>query len=66
MANIFLTKRRYEWPDAQLNFWLFIMFFATGTMLGVYAGFMNVQIQLGLGIPWSVADHHTEQRYRHL
>ena len=56
MASIRVVerRRRYHWPDAQLNFWIFIMLVAASTTLGIFAYFMNVQSTLGLGIPWYV------------
>lgn len=48
-------RRKYHWPEAQLNFWLLITTVAAGTCLGVFANFMTIQGQMGLGIPWSVS-----------
>jgi hypothetical protein len=49
-----VRTKRFRWPAAQLNFWLLIMTVAGSTMLGVYASFVTVQNQLGVGIPWYV------------
>jgi hypothetical protein len=49
-----VRMKRFRWPAAQLNFWLLIMAVAGSTMLGVYASFITVQNQLGVGIPWYV------------
>ncbi|MCJ1410045.1 hypothetical protein MMC19_004130 [Ptychographa xylographoides] len=45
-------RRKYHWPEAQLNFWLLIIWVASGLELGVFATFMTIQTQLGLGTPW--------------
>ena len=45
-------RRKYNWPEAQLNFWLIVMI-ATGSIeLGIFAYFFTVQNLFGLGIPW--------------
>lgn len=49
------SSRKHRWPEAQLNFWLLIMFGAAGTLLGVFATFIAIQQQMGLGIPWFVS-----------
>ena len=51
-------RRKYYWPQAQLNFWLLITFVAAGTNLGVFANFMTIQTQMNLGTPWLVYPHH--------
>ncbi|MCJ1308602.1 hypothetical protein MMC25_002255 [Agyrium rufum] len=43
---------RYNWPEQQLNFWIFIMTIASAVTLGIFAYFITVQQQLKLGIPW--------------
>ncbi|MCJ1402880.1 hypothetical protein MMC11_006101 [Xylographa trunciseda] len=45
-------RRKYHWPEAQLNFWLLIIWVAAGLNLGVFANFMMIQQQMSLGIPW--------------
>ncbi|KAI9729779.1 MAG: hypothetical protein M1818_008393 [Claussenomyces sp. TS43310] len=45
-------RRRYRWPAAQLNFWLFIMLVGSCVNLGIFAYFMTVQSQLQLPTPW--------------
>ena len=47
-------RRRYHWPEAQLNFWLLIMITASATTLGIFAYFITVQHTLKVGIPWLV------------
>ena len=46
--------RQYQWPEAQLNFWLLVMFAAAATELGVFVYFMTVQAQVRVPSPWSV------------
>jgi len=45
-------RRKYHWPEAQLNFWLLITFVAASLELGVFANFMTIQTQMNLGTPW--------------
>jgi hypothetical protein len=45
-------RRRYQWPEVQLNLWILIVLVAASTCLGIFAWFMTVQTQLRLGIPW--------------
>lgn len=49
------TRRKYRWPEVQLNLWIFVILAAASTVLGIFAWFMVVQQQLGIGIPWYVA-----------
>ena len=46
------NRRKYHWPEAQLNFWIIIMLAAAAIEVGVFANFMTIQNQMGLGIPW--------------
>lgn len=46
--------RKYNWPEAQLQFWLFIMTAASATTLGIFSYFITVQKTLKVGIPWYV------------
>ena len=48
-------RRRYHWPEAQLNLWLIIILAAAATCLGIFAWFMAVQHQMRLGTPWLVS-----------
>ncbi|KAL8708788.1 MAG: hypothetical protein Q9220_006349 [cf. Caloplaca sp. 1 TL-2023] len=45
-------RRKYHWPEAQLNFWLFIMIVSSAVILGVFAYLTVIQNVLKLGIPW--------------
>ncbi|KAI9729350.1 MAG: hypothetical protein M1834_006873 [Cirrosporium novae-zelandiae] len=45
-------RRRYRWPEVQLNIWIFIQLVAAGFLLGVFADFLAIQQQLRLGTPW--------------
>jgi hypothetical protein len=47
-------RRRYHWPDIQLNFWLLVVLAGSTTCVGIFAWFMAVQTQLELGTPWYV------------
>lgn len=46
------TRRKYHWPEIQLNLWIFVMLAAAATVLGMFAWFITVQNQLRVGIPW--------------
>jgi hypothetical protein len=46
------TRRKYHWPEIQLNLWIFVMLAAAATVLGMFAWFITVQQQLRVGIPW--------------
>ncbi|KAJ9193784.1 hypothetical protein DTO164E3_7713 [Paecilomyces variotii] len=46
------TRRRYHWPEIQLNIWIVIVLAGSATCLGIFAWFMTVQTQMELGIPW--------------
>jgi len=46
------TRRRYRWPEVQLNLWILVIFASAGTVLGIFAWFITVQEQLEVGIPW--------------
>ncbi|KAL5357734.1 hypothetical protein BJX96DRAFT_172808 [Aspergillus floccosus] len=47
-----VRRRRYHWPELQLNIWIMMVFSASAICLGVFAWFMAVQTELKLGIPW--------------
>jgi hypothetical protein len=47
-------RRKYHWPEAQLNFWLIIMLASSATLLGVFSFLLSVQNHLKIGVPWSV------------
>lgn len=46
--------RRYPWPAMLLNWWTIVMLATGGLLLGVFADFLSIQQQMGLGIPWYV------------
>jgi len=48
------VRRRTEfvWPLPQVAFWTILILVTAGTILGVFASFIQVQNRLGLGIPW--------------
>ncbi|KAL6720991.1 hypothetical protein ACLMJK_000091 [Lecanora helva] len=45
-------KRKYMWPEAQLNLWLIVMIATAATILGINIYFMVVQARFHLGVPW--------------
>jgi hypothetical protein len=51
------TRRRYQWPEVQLNLWILIILAASATVLGIFAWFITVQNQLQIGTPWYAAIH---------
>jgi hypothetical protein len=44
--------RKYHWPEAQLNWWIFIMLVSSSLNLGVFSYFMSVQQTMNLPVPW--------------
>ena len=52
IIRVLERKRKYIWPEAQLNFWLIIMIASAATILGVFSYFMVVQAKFNLGVPW--------------
>lgn len=48
------SRRRYHWPEVQLNLWIFVVLAGAATVLGINAWFIVVQDQLKIGIPWLV------------
>ncbi|KAJ9647138.1 hypothetical protein H2201_003434 [Coniosporium apollinis] len=52
VSRAVVVRQRYVWPDAQLNVWTIVMLATAGTILGVFAQFMQIQNQLRLGTPW--------------
>lgn len=58
-TEVRLVRRKYRWPAAQLNFWLFIVLVSSSTVMGIFASFSAVQSQLGLGTPWYVIPLHS-------
>ena len=47
-------RRKYHWPEVQLNLWILVILAASATVLGIFAWFLTVQQQLLIGIPWFV------------
>ena len=47
-------RRKYHWPEAQLNFWIFIMLVSSAVILGIFAYLTAIQNTLRLGVPWYV------------
>ncbi|KAI4206410.1 MAG: hypothetical protein LQ346_001119 [Caloplaca aetnensis] len=45
-------RRKYQWPEAQLNFWLVIMIISASVILGIFSFLTSVQNSLRLGSPW--------------
>lgn len=54
VGSAVVVREKYFWPDAQLNFWTIIMLAAAGTILGVFAEFMNTQNHMRQAVPWFV------------
>lgn len=52
MRSYHQPRRRYHWPELQLNLWILIVLGGSAVCLGIFSWFMVVQSQLGLGIPW--------------
>ncbi|KAJ5326624.1 hypothetical protein N7541_010539 [Penicillium brevicompactum] len=46
------VRRRYHWPELQLNIWIMIVLSCSATCLGIFSWFMTVQTQMHLGTPW--------------
>ena len=59
------TRRRYHWPEVQLNLWVFVMLAGASTVLGIFAWFMTVQTQMRIGIPWYVSATLPHPLYAH-
>lgn len=47
-----VVREKYYWPNLQLAFWTIIMLATAGVILGIFAEFIRIQNQLGVGIPW--------------
>ncbi|KAL9132891.1 MAG: hypothetical protein Q9175_005931 [Cornicularia normoerica] len=52
LVRVLERKRKYIWPEAQLNFWLIVMIAAAATIVGVFTYFMQLQSVFHLGVPW--------------
>lgn len=55
-------RRRYHWPELQLNIWILISLGGSAVCLGIFSWFMIVQTQLGLGIPWYLPSYQCTLR----
>lgn len=55
LIRVLERKRKYMWPEAQLNFWLIVMIAAAATIVGVFTYFMQLQSNFHLGVPWYVS-----------
>ena len=56
VIRVIERRRKYHWPEAQLNFWLVVMTASGATILGVFAYFMHVQAVMRQGVPWYVSE----------
>lgn len=52
ISHVAVVRQKYYWPDAQLNIWTIVMLATAGTILGVFAEFMQIQGAMKLGSPW--------------
>ena len=52
VIRVLERRRKYHWPEAQLNFWLVIMIASGATILGIFVYFMAVQSWLQAGQIW--------------
>lgn len=57
------ARRRYQWPEFQLNVWLLVVLAGSATCTGVFAWFIAVQSQLNLGVPWYSRPHRSRRRF---
>ncbi|OGM42117.1 hypothetical protein ABOM_009168 [Aspergillus bombycis] len=51
MAVVY-RRRRYHWPELQLNVWILIVLSASAICMGIFAWLMSVQSEMRLGTPW--------------
>lgn len=52
LIRVLERKRKFMWPEAQLNLWLIVMIASAATILGVFIYFMVVQARFQLNNPW--------------
>lgn len=52
VGSAVVVREKYYWPDLQMNIWTIVMLATAGTILGIFAEFMIIQNQIGLGTPW--------------
>lgn len=61
LVRVLERKRKYIWPEAQLNFWLIVMIAAAATIVGVFTYFMQLNSVFRLGNPpWYIFPHPSE------
>lgn len=53
MAVVY-RRRRYHWPELQLNIWILIVLSASAICMGIFAWLMSVQSEMRLGTPWYI------------
>ncbi|PYI10144.1 hypothetical protein BO78DRAFT_306241 [Aspergillus sclerotiicarbonarius CBS 121057] len=51
-VRIYHRRRRYHWPELQLNVWILVVLSSSAICLGIFAWFMTVQNELELEVPW--------------
>lgn len=51
-TEVIVSRRKYRWPEVQLNLWIFVVLAGAATVLGINAWFISVQNQLRIGVPW--------------
>ncbi|KNG86084.1 hypothetical protein ANOM_006244 [Aspergillus nomiae NRRL 13137] len=51
MAVVY-RRRRYHWPELQLNVWILIVLSSSAICMGIFAWLMSVQSEMRLGTPW--------------
>ena len=57
------SRRRYTWPEVQLNLWIFVVLAGAATVLGINAWFISVQNQLKVGVPWYARSRLRSRRF---
>jgi len=50
--NAVVVRQRHFWPEQQLNLWNILILASAGTILGVFAEFMEIQNRMRIGTPW--------------
>lgn len=51
LVRVLERKRKYIWPEAQLNFWLIVMIASAATIVGVFTYFLQLNSVFHLGNP---------------
>lgn len=65
LVRVLERKRKYIWPEAQLNFWLIIMIASAATIVGVFTYFMQLNSVFHLGNPpWYASFPSPPQPYQ--